>query len=372
VDCFAGKGKFEDGEDGSPRIALAARAKALAQTKARNPLISTYFIDLNYADELSANIADYMGNIQVVSGKYEEKIEDLLANQRNNNVFLYIDPYGIQALDYAMLTSFADKGFPSIELLINMNSFGFIRDACRIMKADKAMMDAAFENLDIDLVEYDPAEVSSTEQSAELMTSIAGGEYWKGIVSDLQTGKIDGYEAEERFSAEYRQQLRKKFKYVLDMPIRLKGGQRPKYRMIHVTQHPDGCYLMAENMQNRKEQLFTWLQDHDQLTLWDMDSNNVRDMGGSYITKDDIKKKLQGLITRYASEIRLKPLLTDFVNEYGVLCDFNIIHELLDTLQTEGVINIIRSPANSEKTGKPLKFWDDGKGDHEVIIRRLR
>src|SRR5699024_12445088 len=83
---------------------------------------------------------------------------------------------------------------------------------------------------------------------------------------DFQAGRIDGYQAERRLSAEYKQHLKQKYKYVLDMPIRLKPGQRPKYRMIHVCDHEDGCFLMAENMQRRKDELFVNIQQNGQLS----------------------------------------------------------------------------------------------------------
>ena len=53
VDCFAGKGKFEDGNPGSPLIALDIMDKCCeATTLQQKPTIEATFIDLNYADEL--------------------------------------------------------------------------------------------------------------------------------------------------------------------------------------------------------------------------------------------------------------------------------------------------------------------------------
>lgn len=100
VDCFAGKGKFEDGKPGSPLIALQARDDCLLCTslKTGHGQIDACFIDLNYANDLKCNIADFCNSVnrtQVVSGKYEEIIEGLLSSKSGTNVFLYIDPYGI-------------------------------------------------------------------------------------------------------------------------------------------------------------------------------------------------------------------------------------------------------------------------------------
>lgn len=193
VDCFAGKGKFEDGNPGSPLVALQARDSCLSRTMSLHGKIDTCFIDLNYAEELSINIADFnniFGHPTVVSGKYEEKIEEILSGKRGANVFLYIDPYGIKALDSALFDKFETYGFHTFEMLINFNSFGFFRDACRVMKIDY-QNDEAFEDLD-DLVEYEPTQVSASRQSEKLLTSIAGGDYWKSIVRDYRQRRLMG------------------------------------------------------------------------------------------------------------------------------------------------------------------------------------
>ena len=50
VDCFAGKGRFEDGKPGSPLIALTVRDECFQRTRRKDldGAIQTCFIDLNY------------------------------------------------------------------------------------------------------------------------------------------------------------------------------------------------------------------------------------------------------------------------------------------------------------------------------------
>ena len=132
VDCFAGKGKFDDGNPGSPLIALEILQQGLASTKLNgNARIGAAFIDLNYATDLQTNLSAYPG-IRIVPGAYEDTIENLLYSKKGWNVFLYIDPYGIKALDCSKFDTFANGQFNTIELLINMNSFGFIREGCSL------------------------------------------------------------------------------------------------------------------------------------------------------------------------------------------------------------------------------------------------
>ena len=250
VDCFAGKGKFDDGQPGSPLIALDIFRQGLASTKLDGKArIGAAFIDLNYASELESNLSTCSG-VKIVSGGYEDTIDDLLKSKKGWNVFLYIDPYGIKALDCSRFDKFANGQFHSIELLINMNSFGFIREGCRVMGKQLKMDDDTFFD---DLVEYDSTRLDASDKSVEALNQIAGGDYWKPIIEQYVSGKIDGYKAEEYFSEQYCQRLSQTYTYVLNMPIRIKKGQHTKYRMIHATNHPGGCVLMADNICNRWE-----------------------------------------------------------------------------------------------------------------------
>ena len=85
VDCFAGKGKFEDGNPGSPLIALGIIDECLASTNTGAPQISTTFIDVNYAADLQRNIG-IRNNSRIVSGKYEEQITEILKGKAGCNV----------------------------------------------------------------------------------------------------------------------------------------------------------------------------------------------------------------------------------------------------------------------------------------------
>lgn len=133
---------------------------------------------------------------------------------------MYIDPYGIQALDSELFDIFSTFEFASFEMLINFNSFGFFREACRALKVDYTK-DRALTDLE-DLVEYSPIQVEADQKSINLLNKIADGTYWQEIVRDFNMGKFDGYQAEELLSAGYKKQLRKRYSYVLDMPIQIK------------------------------------------------------------------------------------------------------------------------------------------------------
>jgi hypothetical protein len=54
-------------------------------------------------------------------------------------------------------------------------------------------------------------------------TALLAVSNWQEIVKDYNANKIDGYQAEKQFSTEYKQYLRKKYTYILDMPICIKS-----------------------------------------------------------------------------------------------------------------------------------------------------
>ena len=325
VDCFAGKGKFDDGQPGSPLIALDILRQSLVSTKLNgNARICATFIDLNYTKDLEKNLGASQG-VKIVSGAYEDTIESVLSSKTGYNVFLYIDPYGIKSLDCSKFDDFAKGQFNSIELLINMNSFGFIREGCRVMGKQFKMDD---DNFFDDLVEYEPIKLDSSYKSVEALNKIAGGYYWKSIIEQYARGKIDAYRAEEHFSEQYCKRLSENYTYVLNMPIRIQKNQHPKYRMIHATNHSAGCVLMADNMCNRWE-LLKNIQAGGQMSLFQQDFNN------QIIDEYHIRERVINHFSQYDSWIHLTEAEAAFFVTYGVICKSGKIAKVLKALEKD-------------------------------------
>ncbi|MFQ7245451.1 MAG: three-Cys-motif partner protein TcmP [[Eubacterium] siraeum] len=351
VDCFAGKGKFDDGKPGSPLIALDIIQQGLTVSKMNGHIhIAPAFIDLNYADDLRVNLKDYPG-AKIVPGAYEDTIDDLLKNKGGCNVFLYIDPYGIKSLNCSKFDEFANRQFHSIELLINMNSFGFIREGCRVMGKQFKMDD---DNFFDDLVEYAPAKFDASDKSVEALNQIAGGVYWQSIIEQFSIGEIDGYKAEEYFAEQYCQRLSQTFKYVLNMPIRIKEGQHTKYRMIHATNHPDGCILMADNICNRWE-LMRQIQTGGQLSLFQETVDN------QIIDETEIQNDVIEHFSQCYNWTSLNEALAVFFMKYGAICKSGEIAKILKKLEKEKRLEVMRTPSLTEK-GKPSTFMTEGHG----------
>lgn len=367
VDCFAGKGKFDDGKNGSPLTALSSLDRSIEQYHTAHPFdtppVYMRFIELNHARELEINLAGQpTGRCKVISGKFEENIIPLLHKAidkyYNLNVFLYVDPYGIKVLNASLFNSLS-VAFSTAELLINLNSFGFIREACRVMKVAFRESEEVFS----DIEEYD----SSVMDSIDELNAIAGDDYWQSIIADYSKDIIDCYQAEKEFAKQYKLYLRQKYNYVLDMPIRLKAGQHPKYRMIHATNHPDGCILMADNIAKRTDRLVIEIQSGGQLSLMTQTAENEM-IDGSFL-----ETKIRKMLLKTTEYTRLNKFLADFYNEYGVLCDLSRVSSgrggsVLKTLEKNGEVLVSRNPAFTDK-GKPTKFWQEGKGNTLMLKR---
>lgn len=348
VDCFAGKGKFEDGNPGSPLIALNTMQNCLGHTKVNGWSIRPIFIDLYYADDLRTNLADY-GEVGIISGRYEDEIKKLLSDKSGCNVFLYIDPYGIKALDSGLFEALSTKyRFNSIELLINLNSFGFIREGCRVMGV-------SFEDTSIfdDLVEYESTRLEVNEKSVSILNDIAGGSYWQDIIRAKNRNEISVYEAEAQFAEQYCDQLHLNYKYVLNMPLKIKRGQLPKYRMIHATNYVDGCLLMVDNICCRW-QLMKEIQDGGQMRLWEENYNN------ELINEADIRKKAIEQVSRYSSFCRLNAVLADFFMKYGPICKVSVVKSVFKDLENQGMLEVKRTPTYTDQ-GKLSSFFADEK-----------
>ena len=332
IDCFAGAGKFNDGADGSPLIALKNIEKALTQSKNSAGNIESYFIEADHAETLKKNLAEYP-NVQVIGGRYEKNIHSILADKRGRNIFLYIDPYGVRELDLNFLGSLANEKFSSIELLINFNSAGFLRMAF-------SALDVEFKNeADLQyLDEYDADALPQTKQAlTETADKVAGGDYWKKIIEDYRKGNLTFYGAEERFVVEYCRKLQEHYRFVLNMAIRIKAGQSPKYRMIHATNHPDGAVEMAKNML-RREKKMRELQQGRQLSLFDDEPTF------------DMEKILSDYLSQFRNFTRLNSVLADFFCKYGIA----EVTDILKRFEAQGKIVVERYLALT-KNGKPTR-----------------
>lgn len=296
ADCFAGKGKFDDGTHGSPLII----AQHIGKERARNPAIDLrgIFIEHKYADDLRAHLAPFE-DCEVLPNDYEQCMQFFLSGERrpDRNYFFYVDPYGIKCLDFAYFRQLATAGFKSLEILLNLNTTGFLREGCRMLSYTRKVPDWAID------LDYE----RDSKNTPAHMDDIAGGTYWRDILGDFERSAIGFSEAEERFTDEYTRRLRAILRHVVNVPIKDRSYRLPKYRLIFATDHRDGLFLMTDTM-NKAWRTLLAQESGGQLILfsdeqWDSTSGST------------IEAKIWA---ETAEDTELAALLIRLIEKYGI------------------------------------------------------
>ena len=353
-DCFAGKGIFDDGNKGSPIIIAEHINEIIQKNPGRKHIIFGHFIESKYAEELSQSLEDYQ-NCEVLKGSYEQYIKKHLLDKENINIniFLYIDPYGIKCLDFDSFQKVREKDYFSLEILMNFNSFGFLREGFRLLKYDLSH----FNEFDRDDETYEIDDKNSIYR----MNSIAGGDYWQAILQKKNEGKINMFEAEEFFMNEYTKRIRGIFKYTVNIPIRIKTTHLPKYRLIFATNHPDGMILMADNMNKAWNQIVE-NQRKGQEVLFDIDVPDMRLMGDISIEQDILSH------IKNNENISIKELIVLLIEKYGIYFSEKEYKDKLREMAANEKISIIRDPEFTP-TGRKAKTLDFNDKRYKIYVR---
>lgn len=246
VDCCAGPGRFDDGYDGSPLI-ITKHVKALHN---RNIDIRGLFLEKRkkFFNRLQANIAQFSEYAEAKHIDYRGYLDNIRSMAANSTIFLYVDPYGIKELPFSELSDIykaINKHNSSVEVLLNFNSPAFVRCSLVALKMDTKGFD-----LEAGDSFFDETVFNVEGMTIDQMNVIAGGDYWKGIVSD---SSLSFFEKEQKIVESYMKQMNEYFLMVCNYPVRQKYGQLPKYRLIYGTRHEDGILLMNNTMYKARD-----------------------------------------------------------------------------------------------------------------------
>jgi len=358
VDCFAGKGRFDDGKDGSP-LMIAKVIKDILKTENayNNKNIEACFIEQKYHNDLKVNL-QYYSQCRVISGKFEENILEILEkNDKDNiNLFLYIDPYGIKSLSFKVFNRLKSMDKVSTEILMNFNSFGFLREGFRLLGKNIP------KELNISNYEDDD------KNTIERMNEIANGDYWQEIILNKNSGKINMYEAEELFIKEYMNQLKIVYNYVINIPIKEKRERLPKYRLIFGSNHPEGLFLMVDTMKKGWNHFLEASNEYSLFKEFELPDYNIGEV--------NLENEIIALIPS-TKKIKLVDLWIKLVNKYGICFSIVEYREKLAILSGENKnslgglfsndkINIIRN--YETKSGRTPRDFD---WKNEIYIERI-
>lgn len=351
IDCFAGKGIFDDGNTGSP-IIIANRIHSVLESDKKNKNIRGLFIESKYAKELGINLKSYK-NCEVLSGTFEENIDKILNLNSHGNLFLYVDPYGIKCLDFQQFERIKAKNVSSLEMLLNFNSFGFLREGCRLLNLN-------YENLFSDAQSDDEYELDEAN-TIERMNNIAHGEYWQSIIDDYKNDKIGMFKAEELFFNEYMKQIKNLFTYVVNIPIRLKIGNIPKYRLIFGSNYHEGVILMADNMSKSWKELKN-VQRCGQQVLFEYEYPDPSIQPGF-----DLREGILYILRKQRWPIPLEQLLIRLVENYGIAFSKKDYEDKIREMEGNQIL-VDREPVFT-KTGKKATTLDYRKSKVTVRLR---
>lgn len=363
VDCFAGKGKFDDGTIGSPLI-ISDRINEVISRNSKAD-ISAIFIEKKYHSFLKRNTS-HLPFCKVLPGTFEDNTKEILVHSDNSkNLFLYIDPYGILSLDFSRFQKFCKARFSSIEMLLNFNSFGFLREGCRLLKYENEFTeDDSTENYEID-----------SRNSFKKMNSIAGGDYWQAILHDFDGNIITMHQAEELFMKKYLEQFNSIFDHVVNIPIKSKLKNIPKYRLVFGTNHEDGLILMANNMSRRWKEIIE-NEREGQVSMFDiMDDTNKTKYCNLYEYPDfekekgyDPRKDILDILVSHNDYLPLKTLIILMIKKYGISFTDKKYIDIVKKLQSDNIVDVLRYPSKTP-TGKLSRSFDYNKFDIKVRLK---
>ena len=219
VDCFAGEGKYEGGEPGSPLI-IFRKARDITWNKPYR--IHLMFIEKNNkrAEQLKQNLSHERSNSKISYQVFSEDsrcfTKDLLnAIPYRTPVFFFIDPYG-HPISISEINKILQK--PRAEIFLNLMWF-------RI-------------NMDL-----------NNPDAIERLNRMFGHSDWSKQSFCLKSGR----EREEEFLKYFCSQVHSKyhfhFRIRFDPEDRIPGGsKRTKYYLIHFCNHPKAILLMKNVM----------------------------------------------------------------------------------------------------------------------------
>lgn len=234
VDCFAGPGKFDDGQLGSPLI-IAEHLRLLHQ---KGYGVTAFFIEVANPlyDRLTRNVSGLGIPVETRPGSFRDYVSEIAELALTHSVFVYVDPWQPKHLLFDDLAPVYEqlKRRQSIETLINFMSASFLRAVRGFQK--KVVVSG---------------EVQSDHRLVRRWNAIAGGMYWQHIAYSqlLSSDEEPNDEETDDLARGYAAELQRWFKHVLNYPIRAKYEHKwPKYHLIFGSRYQDGVELMNRAM----------------------------------------------------------------------------------------------------------------------------
>ncbi len=231
-DCFAGRGRYKDGEDGSPLIIMKTIAKIKKNLKTSPKKIKCVFIEKseknfqNLEKEINQervlNPKKYNGwlEIECYCDKYENVVNTYFNNisERLDPSFFFLDPFGFKGIPFELIRRIMSK--KRMEIFITF----MVKDINRFM------------------------EFLEKSSNSFAIKKLFGSEDVSKIIHE----KYSNFSKDHAILKLYTELLKKSanVKYIIPYKISADDREETLYYLIHCSNHPLGCEIMKEIMYN--------------------------------------------------------------------------------------------------------------------------
>ncbi len=236
VDGFAGPGRFDAGDRGSPLIIAEAVKAFLDRPAAAQVNVVCVEPDDAFYARLVENTEPYPF-VTTLHKRFSDVLPTIEKHADTSSTFLYLDPFTITPFEWAAMEQvfrLVNEERVSVEVLLNFNGAHFTRIARASAGMARPNDDAGGEQDDAVLTE--PA-------AFELLNAVAGGDWWQQFVNDDRPFA----DAVNSITDGYCRKLREQFNEVCRHDIKERSRhQLPKYTLIFGSRHPDALLLMND------------------------------------------------------------------------------------------------------------------------------
>lgn len=248
VDAFAGPGKFGDGEAGSPLIIC----RNIQEASSKGLTVPVTLLCIDDDKELYSELCNSIHRFSFAKakhGKFGDYIPWIQEKAKNHSIFLYVDPFTVEGLDWDQMDSIFQHlsiSHMSIEILMNFNARSFVRRGLAALKLTVPEPNSEIEDeeeIDVPLI---------TPPSIERLNTVVGGYWWQEILESSMSFP----EKVQAVTNGVCRMLSKRFREVCQHAIKaLPHHTVPKYCLIFGSRHPDALILMNNEMVKSRQVL---------------------------------------------------------------------------------------------------------------------
>lgn len=322
VDLFAGAGSYEDSKTGkefpgSPVIA-AHRAVAYAKQRPKKSM-RVICVEKNkeVVDRLNQRLKPFEEQTTVHTGGFAEHLEAITKEIGNSPVLLLIDPIGLTAIPAEVCAKLLQRtGKTDVFVILD---FQYIHRTGGQLLADGAP---------------DPA-VSGSAANATNIDNFFGSTDWRSVAVD--PNYLDKGAREDRYLDMYfADVLGKRYRYQSAYAVRRRKGAPARYWLVHASDHPDGFWLMNDEIVKVDERL-TVLSNQDSSTLDSFEQLMVEAAKADH--RANVKSETVAFLTKAPSHrVRFSDLRAQLLPGYFGQVRMGVYSAVMKELAKEGVV----------------------------------